>query len=653
MKQKTIKKSLLFSMIGLVSCICVLCGAANAFLLRSEAISDMNTRLNESATAYNQSVQHAIQTYKANIEAIARDTEITAPGLTEAQRQSKLDALAQKYGFESVVIADANGNTSEGTNISDRDYFQKVLSGQTYISSPLIGKLSQKLEMNVLAKVDNGTSYDGIVYGRLSSDTFSKMISNVAVGQSGYGFITDKGGKIIAHKNQAVVAAMTNYIDVAKKDSAYADQSAVVKNMIAGKTGIQSCKFKGVDMSVSYQKIPDTDGWSIAILANESDMLGGFYQGITVTCILTVLFILAAAFIAVRLAKPIADPIVSLVARIEKLADGDLHTGVPQVNSTNEIGVLSKSFTKTVDTLNGYVGEISDVLSSLKAGDCTVEAKQDYRGDFAPIKDSLEGITDDLNRIYTEIRIGADQVSGGAEQVSNAAQSLSQGATEQASSIEELSASITEINTKVANSAANASEANRLSTEASQEMELGREQMEKMVAAMGDISDSSAKIKNIIKTIQDIAFQTNILSLNAAVEAARAGEAGKGFSVVADEVRNLAGKSAEAAKDTSELIESSLAAVRNGSKIAEDTQKSFRTILESSEKTNALIESISADANEQASAIGQVTQGVEQISAVVQTNSATSEESAAASEELNGQAQAMKQTLAFLKLKEN
>ena len=449
------------------------------------------------------------------------------------------------------------------------------------------------------------------------------------------------------------MTAMTNYIDKAKKDKGFADAAAVVKNMIGGKSGTESINLNGTGMSVSYQKISGTDGWSIAITAKTSEMLQGFYQAIAVTAVLTVIFLLLAAFVAFRIAKPIVNPIVSLVARIEKLAEGDLHSEVPQIKSSNEIGVLSQSFTKTVNNLKGYVGEISEILTSLKEGDCTVEAKQDYRGDFAPIKDSLEGIIDNYNRMFTEIRMAADQVSVGAEQVSNAAQSLSQGATEQASSIEELSASITEINTKIGNSANSASKANRLSTEASDQMKLGQEQMEKMVAAMGDISQSSEKIQNIIKTIEDIAFQTNILSLNAAVEAARAGEAGKGFSVVADEVRNLAAKSAEAAKSTSELIEGSLAAVRNGSQIAEETQKSFRTIQESTEKTNVLIGSISTGANEQASAIGQVTQGVEQISAVVQTNSATSEESAAASEELNGQAKAMKQTLAFLKLKES
>ena len=650
-KKKSIKKTLLFSTIGLVAAIGILCGLANSIILRSESLNSMNTRLSENAAAYNQSVQHAIQTYQTSIEAIAEDTQLADSSATTKQRQARLDAFAKKYNFESVVMAQPDGKTTNGTNVSQRDYFKAAIKGKTYLSSTLVSSVTQKTILIIATRDKAG--YNGVVYATLGSDTFSKMISGVAVGQSGYGFIADKDGKIIAHKNQSIVSAMTNYIDKAKKDSAYAGAAEVVKNMTGGKSGIQSVNFNGTDMTVSYQKIPDTDGWSIGIAAETSEMLAGFYQAIAITAILTAAFLLIAAFVASRIAKPIADPIVSLVARIEKLAEGDLHSEVPQIKSSNEIGVLSRSFTKTVDTLKGYVGEISDVLTSLKEGDCTVEAKKDYRGDFAPIKDSLEGIVDNLNRMFTEIRTAADQVSGGAEQVSNAAQSLSQGATEQASSIEELSASITEINTKVGNSAASASEANRLSSEATKEMELGGGQMDKMVAAMGDISDSSEKIQNIIKTIEDIAFQTNILSLNAAVEAARAGEAGKGFSVVADEVRNLAAKSAEAAKNTSELIEGSLAAVHNGSQIAEETQKSFRTIQKSSEKTNEFIGSIASDANEQASAIGQVTQGVEQISAVVQTNSATSEESAAASEELNGQAQVMKQTLAFLKLKEN
>lgn len=646
----SIKKTLLAGMIGLTAAVSVLCGVTNSLLLYRESVGNMETRMKENAAAYNHSVQNAIATYKQAIETVAADQRITDPSKTKDERNSAMGELAKKYGFETVAVSDANGNTSDGANISKRVYFKRSIAGKTYVSSPFMSSTTKKTVLAVSAKILSN-NYEGVVVATLASDTFSKMVRDVSIGQSGYGFISDSVGTIVAHKNQSIVSALTNYITLAKKDSSLAGAASILEDMKTKESGLRSVDFNGDNLEVCYEKVPDTDGWSIGVAAKTSEMLGSFYQSIGFTAALMVVFILLAVFIAFRIAKPIADPIASLVGRIEKLSDGDLYSEVPQINSSNEIGTLSKTFTKTVDTLKNYVGEISDVLSALQKGDCTAETKQDYRGDFLTIKVSLQGIIDNLNNIFSRVRTSAEQVSGGAEQVSNAAQGLSQGATEQASSIEELSASITEVNTKIGQNAANASSADELSKEMSERMDYGGQQVYHMISAMDEISDSSEKIQKIIKTIQDIAFQTNILSLNAAVEAARAGEAGKGFAVVADEVRNLANKSAEAAKDTSELIETSLATVKKGGETADETKKSFQAVLESSEKIKKLIGDISSDSNEQAASVGQITQGVEQISEVVQTNSATSEECAAASEELSSQARVMKDTLAFLKLK--
>lgn len=352
------------------------------------------------------------------------------------------------------------------------------------------------------------------------------------------------------------------------------------------------------------------------------------------------------------LSRVLSRPINEMATAARSISEGNLDVNITYV-SKDEIGSLANSLKAASSTLKQYVNDISHHLNSMAKGDMTEKITQDYRGDFAPIKESLLKISRDLSKTISIIDASAEQVSSGAEQVSSGAQALAQGATEQASSVEELSASIAEIAERVNKNAANAANADRFSQQSSAELVHGNEQMQSMVSAMTEISDSSSQIANIIKTIEDIAFQTNILSLNAAVEAARAGDAGKGFAVVADEVRSLANKSAEAAKNTTALIQHEISAVEKGQKTADETAKSLDSVMQTAQKTTELIDKISSASAAQATSINQVTAGVDQISAVVQTNSATSEESAATSEELSSQAQMLKNTLAVFKLQKS
>lgn len=358
---------------------------------------------------------------------------------------------------------------------------------------------------------------------------------------------------------------------------------------------------------------------------------------------------------ALYIARSIARPINACTDRLKLLATGDLQSPVPVITSRDEMGMLGEA-TKTIVTgLQGIIDDETYLLGEMAAGNFNVKSTgaHYYIGDFTPLLLSIQKIISSLNNVLYRINESAEQVASGSDQVSGGAQALSQGTTEQASSVEELAATITEISKQVKDNAENAASASQKSNAAGDEVGRSNQKMEELICAMDGIFLSSQEIGKVIKTIEDIAFQTNILALNAAVEAARAGAAGKGFAVVADEVRNLSGKSAEAAKSTTELIENSIQAVENGTHLADEMAGSLKLVVAGTKDIVGTVNKIAAASNEQAHSIMQVTLGIEQISAVVQTNSATAEQSAAASEELSGQAQILKGLVSRFTLSDN
>lgn len=329
------------------------------------------------------------------------------------------------------------------------------------------------------------------------------------------------------------------------------------------------------------------------------------------------------------------------------MRDAELHKELNYTENdfeNNELGDLGKIFIDMSIGMSAILNDIKMLLEEMANGNFNIhsDCPERYVGVYVGIRSALQGIIDNMNITLKQINVASEEVNTSSSQVSGAAQSLSQGSTEQAASIEELSATINDLAEKIQSTATSAKLTSGTSSKAKDEVLECNYQMEQLLTAMNEITNKSNEIGKIIKTIDDIAFQTNILALNAAVEAARAGAAGKGFAVVADEVRSLAAKSAEAAKNTTQLINGSIDAVVNGTKMAQETAQTLAGVVDGAQESVSFLLQIAEDSEQQSMAIAEINQGVDQISGVVQNNSATAQQTAAASEELSNQSETLR-----------
>jgi methyl-accepting chemotaxis protein len=388
------------------------------------------------------------------------------------------------------------------------------------------------------------------------------------------------------------------------------------------------------------------------IFSSNDKQIGSLLMGLKMDSLLTlkkknqmqglgisIAIFLVGLIISLLIASNVSTPINKIIHMIQEINNGNLSFRL-NMKKGDEMGMMASAMDDFATTLEG---EILAAFKSLAKGEFTFEAG-------GIIKEPLRQANLNLNQVMSQLNSAADQMNAGAAQVNNASQSLSQGATEQASALEEISSSLTGLGGQTKTNAANANQANQLSNQAKIAAENGNKQMQEMVAAMGEINDSSQNISKIIKVIDEIAFQTNLLALNAAVEAARAGKHGKGFAVVAEEVRNLASRSANAAKETAQLIEGSVVKVSSGSEIANLTAKALDEIVNNVSETALLINDIAESSNMQAQGISHVNRGLTQIDQVTQQNTANAEESAAAAEELSSQANELLAMLRQFKL---
>lgn len=593
-----------------------------------------------------------LQAYSNISAGLGGVNELSDPDVSADEKKEILRTWAERYDLERCNLIDADGNGIDGNTYSDREYYQMAMQGKAHISEPLVSKVTGKLTIIVAAPLYRENTVVGCVYVVPHEEFLNNIVSDINVSENSTAYMIDKDGNVIADVNMEVVK--NGESDSSKNDPGYDSVLKMREKMKNGENGFEDYKFQGVNQLAAYHSVGNTNGWSLAICAPQSDFMSDTYTAIGTTVIITIIALIVSVILSIRLGRVIGKPIKLCANRIEQLSNGDLTTNVPAVKAKDETGVLAEATATMISELDDIISDIGRVLGEISGGNLTVNSNANahfYSGDFGKILTFMEKIIKKLNNIINNINTAADQVSVGSEQVSSAAQNLSLGTTQQASAVEQLAATIHEISEQVSQNSHNCVNASAFVNETAGYIEGANQEMERLTEAMNKISSTSDEIGEIIKAIEDIAFQTNILALNAAVEAARAGEAGKGFAVVADEVRNLASKSAEAAKDTTVLIEHSIDAVTKGMSIATATAAAMNNVGEKARSVEDIVSKIAVASEQQANMIEQVNVGMEQISSVVQTNSATAEQSAAASEELSGQAALLKELIGMFVLR--
>ena len=584
--------------------------------------------------------------------------QLSSPVFTQEQKQQYINQRMEAYGMVRGKLIGSNGICAyDGTDYSDRDYFKRSMQGEVVVSDPVISKTDGRLSVIISAPVyadgDKNGDIVGVVFAVPDPEFLNDIAAAISVSKNSECYLLGETGITIAHCDSAIAQEQKNNIELSQTDRALRGIAKVEQKMMTGVTGYGTYMKGGTFTIQAYAPIEGTNGWSVAVNAPLTDFLD-----FTIACIVVGVAIGAVAVIfSVRRAKQIGQaiggPVAECTERLRLLAEGDLHTPAPVIQTQDETQILAEATAALSGNLQKVIGDADYLLGEMSQGNfaLTTGCAEAYVGDFQGLLESIRKLNHKLSETLNEIKTAVGQVSLGANQMADAAQGLAEGATDQAGSVEELQATITNVTEIVEKNAKALGSSYQKAMDYQQQAKTSGEEMKGLTDAMQRINDTSKQISDIIGEIEDIASQTNLLSLNAAIEAARAGEAGRGFAVVADQIRKLADDSAQSAVHTRELIETSLQEIEHGNQITDKTAEALQKVVEGIEDLANESKKAMEESKAQADAMMQIEQGIEQISTVVQNNSATAEETSATSEELSAQATNMNELTAAFQLR--
>ena len=620
------------------------------------SLTSKKTELTQESNAAANQLTGFLEQYTRSVEQLAANPEIkyvlmnTKVG-DHIQQTEKIDTVMEnlinisKTDSENVMavwISDLDTSSlmqsdgfvsEEGWDITGRGWYHCKLEKKTVLTEHYIDSSTEKMILSAASPVyDDATgTVLGAVGMDIALDHMTDIMSDYKIGRSGSMLLLSENGTFLYHPQSDIIQQNIKNVDISQNvaDAILSGNDVFLKYKTGGVTKYGSLKSAGETGYIVLSSLPLLEYYEILIAM------------VTALIVIFTFGILLIAFKIRKSTAKLTKPILELNQTAQQLSAGNLNVHV-HVTSQDEIGELGESFQKTVDRLKKYIvyiDETAEVLAQIADGKLRIELKNDYAGEFQKIKTALLNISDSMNQVMLGINESSERVSVGAAELATASQVLAEGAEEQAASIEQLTATTSTVADQVENSRKESEASAKATTQTAAMIEQNQEKMKLMMDAMDKIHQTSQQVVGIIQTIEDIASQTNLLSLNASIEAARAGEAGKGFAVVADEIGKLALESSKAANNTKELIEISMEEINKGNTIASGAMNSLKESVSAVDGVNKMIQETAENAAIQAENMKQLRVGIEEIAHGIQDNSAASQETSATSDELASQAE--------------
>lgn len=636
--KRSISGRILFNTDLMMICLAVIFVVLMASSMRSLTDSVLSDVLPSMTKTASQNLEGNLHMLSDRIFVIGENEAIVNPASSQEEKQAVLDNAQAGIEFSWLGLYDAEGKLYQGDakcpeTLTERKLFPLLQETQNMVIDDIYEN-GDVLELAVGLPILNADSQ--LIYylvGSYNYDILSDVLSSINISANGEAFIVNTQGRIMGHRNTDLVRAQADLAE-------YVGVEKIEKKVVSGETGVMTYENKKDTRLIGYASINGTD-WFLAIIVPRDDFMGPANDSIMLGIYITLGTLFAAGIYTITYASKIKNSLKGVTSRIELLANGDLKTPTKISRSKDETQVLSASLSHTVESINGYISELSKILSSISQGDFDVSVEGDFNGDFVIMKESLNSIINSLSQMLMSVQDSSKAVLETAGIVSESAVLVHTGSSEQSDSLMVLTEETRAIEENISEVNHNTRVAGELMEKAKASMDTGDANMKNLLKAMEDINNNSLEITKVNRILENIAAQTNMLALNASVEASRAGEFGKGFAVVAAEVRELAAQSTESAKHASEVIDSSLKAIENGVIYAKQAAETFDDINEVTNKMTDITKQLEESVSVQKESLENMAEQIGQISNVAQRNLKSSYESTTASQKLHKQAEGL------------